>query len=82
MKVFLKFWDCLDFSVNFRFNNVFVFFCTVWGQNKFEKNYIYFVGDCVEFFVYLVLILGVLVSVLILFLELGGLGVVLFLIFF
>ena len=53
-----------------------------WRQNKFEKNYIYFVGDCVEFSVYLVLTLGVVVSVLILFLELGGLGVVLFLIFF
>ena len=68
--------------MSFRVNNVFVFFCTVWRQNKFEKNYIYLVGDCVEFSVYLVLILGVLVSVLILFLELGGLGVVLFLIFF
>ena len=68
--------------MSFRVNNVFVFFCTVWGQNKLEKNYIYLVGDCVEFSVYLVLILGVLVSVLILFLELGGLGVVLFLIFF
>lgn len=68
--------------MNFRVDIVFVFFCTVWGQKKFEKNYIYVVGDCVEFSVYLVLILGVLVSVLILFLELGGLGVVLFLIFF
>ena len=67
--------------MSFRVNNVFVFFCTVWGQNKFEKNYIDVVGDCVEFSVYLVLLLGVLVSVLNLVLELGGLGVVLFLIF-
>ena len=27
--------------MSFRVNNVFVFFCTVWGQNKFGKNYIY-----------------------------------------
>ena len=37
----MKFWECLDFSANFRVYNVFVFFCTVWGQKKFEKNYIY-----------------------------------------
>ena len=27
--------------MSFRVNNVFVFFCTVWGQKKFEKNHIY-----------------------------------------
>ena len=27
--------------MSFRVNNVFVFFYTVLGQNKFEKNYIY-----------------------------------------
>ena len=27
--------------MSFRVKNVFVFFCTVWGHNKFEKNYIY-----------------------------------------
>ena len=37
----MKFWECLDFSANFRVNNVFVFFCTVRGQKKFEKNYIH-----------------------------------------
>ena len=67
--------------MSFRVNNVFVFFCAVWRQNQFEKNYIDVVGDCVEFSVYLVLLFGVLVSVLNLVLELGGLGVVLFLIF-
>lgn len=55
---------------------MFVFFTTVWGENTFERNCIYLLGDCVEFSVYLVLILGVLVSVLILFLELGGLRLV------
>jgi len=51
-------------------------------MEKFEKNYVYVLCDCVDFSVYLVLISGVLFSILISFLELGYLGVVLFLIFF
>ena len=49
---------------------------------KFDKNYIHVLYDCVEFSVCLVLILGVLFSVLILFLEFGCLGLVYFLICF
>ena len=81
-EVFWNVWSCLDFPVNFRINILFAFFCTIQGQKKIRKNYIYVLCDCVDFSVYLVLILGVLFSVLILFLELGCLGVVLFLIFF
>ena len=55
---------CLHFSALFR------------DRKKFEKNYIYVLCYCVDFAVYLVLILGVLISVLILFLELGCLGAV------
>jgi len=77
---FWNFWDCLNFSVNFWLNNVFAFFCTIREQKQFGKKYIYVPCDCLDFSVYLFLILGVF-SVLILFLELGCLGVVLFLIF-
>ena len=49
---------------------------------KFDKNYVHVLYDCVEFSVCLVLILGVLFSVLILFLEFGCLGLVYFLICF
>ena len=52
------------------------------GIGKFDKNYIHVLYDCVEFSVCLVLILGVLFSVLILFLEFGCLGLVYFLICF
>ena len=68
--------------MSFRINILFAFFCTIQGQKKIRKNYIHVICDCVDVSVYLVLILDVLFSVFILFLELGCLGVVLFLIFF
>ena len=67
--------------MNFGLNILFAFFCTVQGQKKFEKNYIYVPCDCVNFSVYLVIILGVLFSILNFVLELGCLGVVLFIYF-
>jgi len=68
--------------MNFGLNNLFGVFCTVWGQKNLEKTFIYVLCDCVDFSIYLVLILGVLFPILILFLELGHLGVVYDLIFF
>ena len=68
--------------MNFGLNDLFAFFCAVREQKKFRKNYIYVACDRVEFAVDLVPILGVLFSVLILFLELDCFGIIYFLLFF
>jgi len=68
--------------VNFGTNKLIVIFRTVLGQKKFAKKYIHVPCNCVEFIVHRFLILGVLLLVLILFLELGCLGFSLFSIFF
>ena len=77
---FWNFWVCLDFSVNFGLNFVFAIFCIVRGQKKSKKS-IYVSCDHVEFAVYLVLMLELLFSILILFLELGCFGIIYFLLF-
>ena len=66
----------------FGLNNLFAIFCIFQIQKKIAKKYVDIPYDSMEFFVYLVLILGALLSILILFLELRCLGVVYFLIFF